>query len=420
MHHYLSLVDPDIAAARDAELRRQRSQIELIASENFTSLAVMEAQGSVLTNKYAEGYPGTRYYGGCQFVDIAEKLAIERAQRLFECSYVNVQPHSGAQANQEVFYALLNPGDTFLGMSLDSGGHLSHGAKVNLSGRWFNAIGYNVNPETGLINYDQVAYLAREYQPRLIIAGGSAYPRFIDFAWFRNLADEIGAYFMVDMAHFAGLVAGGVFPSPLPYAHVVTTTTHKTLRGPRGGMILAQTDQLAKRLNSAVFPGNQGGPLMHVIAAKAVAFKEALQDDFKQYAGQVVKNSKALAEILHNQGISLLSGGTDCHLILVDLRPLGISGKEASDTLEHAGITCNKNSIPLDPLPPLKTSGIRLGTPAMTTRGLKENEFQRIAEIIAEVLKALSKGDATLAIEEAKKQVKDLCDRFPLYPELDT
>ncbi|GAO98878.1 serine hydroxymethyltransferase [Caedimonas varicaedens] len=418
MNNYLATVDPEIAAAKTSELHRQRSQLELIASENFTSLAVMEAQGSVLTNKYAEGYPGARYYGGCEFVDIAERLAIERACQLFDCAYANVQPHSGAQANQEVFYALLNPGDTFLGMSLDSGGHLTHGSKVNLSGKWFEAVGYNVDPETGLIDYDQVAHLAREYHPKLIIAGASAYPRVIDFAWFRALADEIGAYFMVDMAHFAGLVAGRVFPSPLPYAHVVTTTTHKTLRGPRGGMILAQTDTLAKRLNSAVFPGNQGGPLMHVIAGKAVAFKEALQEDFKLYAQQIIKNAKTLGDVIQNEGISLVSGGTDCHLLLVDLRSLGISGKEASDTLEQAGITCNKNSIPFDPLPPMKTSGIRLGSPAMTTRGLKEQEFQLIGEMIVRVLKSLAEGNAAPVVTEVRQKVNRLCDQFPLYPEL--
>ena len=414
----LASVDQEIASVLTSELQRQRSQIELIASENFTSLAVMEAQGSVLTNKYAEGYPGARYYGGCSFVDIAETLAIERACELFKCAYANVQPHSGAQANQEVFFALMAPGDKFLGMSLDCGGHLSHGSKVNLSGKWFQAVGYHVHPDTGLIDYEEVARLAREHRPKLIIAGASAYPRVIDFAWFRTLADEVGAYFMVDMAHFAGLVAGGAFPSPLPHAHVVTTTTHKTLRGPRGGMILAQTDKLAKKFNSAVFPGNQGGPLMHVIAGKAVAFKEALQDDFKTYAHQIVKNAQALAETLLSQGIPLVAGGTDCHLLLLDLRPLALSGKETCQALEKAGITCNKNSVPFDPLPPQQTSGIRLGTPAMTTRGLKEKEFHLIGELIAQGLKALSQRKEEGVFKEISAQVQRLCEAFPLYPEL--
>lgn len=418
MNHSLASVDPEIASVQASELHRQRRQLELIASENFTSLAVMAAQGSVLTNKYAEGYPGARYYGGCECVDIAEKLAIERACQLFDCAYANVQPHSGAQANQAVFYALLKPGDTVLGMNLASGGHLTHGSKVNLSGKWFDAVGYDVDAKTGLIDDDQLFRLARKHKPRLIIAGASAYPRVIDYARFRSLADEVEAYFMVDMAHFAGLVAGGVFPDPLPYADVVTTTTHKTLRGPRGGMILAKTDTLAKKLDSAVFPGNQGGPLMHVIAAKAVAFKEALQDDFKLYAQQVIKNAKALGEVIQHHGIPLISGGTDCHLILVDLRSLGISGKDTCDTLEQAGLTCNKNSVPFDPSPPMKTSGIRLGSPALTTRGLKEEEFQLIGEMVVNLLKALAGGDASSVVNQVKQQVKSLCDQFPLYPEL--
>ena len=410
--------DPDIARIVQKELKRQQDQLELIASENFTSLAVMEAQGSVLTNKYAEGYPGARYYGGCEWVDQAERLAIERACTLFGCTYANVQPHSGTQANQAVFEALLQPGDPILGMSLNSGGHLTHGAKVNFSGQWFRAVGYDVHPETGLIDYDQVARLAEEHHPKLIIAGGSAYPRLIDYGRFKEIATSVGAYFMVDMAHFAGLVAGGVYPSPLPYADVVTTTTHKTLRGPRGGMILASSDRLAKKLNSAVFPGNQGGPLMHVIAAKAVAFQEALQEEFKLYAQNVVDNARILGEALQQAGLSLFSGGTNCHLVLVDLRPLTISGQEACTVLEQAGLTCNKNAIPFDPLPPSKTSGIRLGSPALTTRGLQGDHFKHIGQMIGRILYAASRGEGDTVIQDIQGQVKSLCDLFPLYPEL--
>ncbi len=412
---FLSHQDPQIAQICQDELTRQQDQLEMIASENFTSRAVMAAQGSTLTNKYAEGYPGARYYGGCHVVDQAEQLAIQRACQLFACDYANVQPHSGAQANQEVFYALLNPGDTILGMSLDSGGHLTHGSKVNFSGKWFNAIGYNVKEDTGLIDYDQVRELAHAHRPKLIIAGASAYPREIDYAFFQKVAQEVEAYFMVDMAHIAGLVAAGIMTSPLPYADVVTTTTHKTLRGPRGGMILAQTDVLAKKINSSVFPGNQGGPLMHVIAAKAVAFGEALQPDFKIYAQQVIKNAQSLGKILNDQGIHITTQGTDCHLLLVDLRSLGVSGKQASVALEEAGITCNKNSVPFDPAPPQETSGIRLGSPALTTRGMKETEFQQIGEMIVKVLKAPAEDKASEVIEDVKAQTQDLCRRFPLY-----
>lgn len=416
--HLLKQTDPEIATAIAHELERQQTQLELIASENFTSLAVMAAQGSVLTNKYAEGYSGRRYYGGCEFVDAAEDLAVARARELFNCEYVNVQPHAGAQANQAVFLALLNPGDTFLGMDLNSGGHLTHGSKVNMSGKWFNAVGYGVDPETGLINMEEVERLAYEYRPKMIVAGGSAYPRYIDFAAFRKIADSIGAYLWVDMAHFAGLVAGGNFPSPIPHAHVVTTTTHKTLRGPRGGMILAQTNELEKKLNSAVFPGNQGGPLMHVIAAKAVAFKEALTPAFKEYTRQVVENARVLGQVLVEEGLHIVTGGTDCHLILVDLRNFNINGAEACDALERAGITCNKNSIPNDPLPPMKTSGIRLGSPACTTRGMKTDEFKQIGEMVVRVLKAHSIGDSTAIEQQVREEVRQMCARFPLYPEL--
>ena len=412
MNSSLLYQDPQIAEICAQELRRQQNQLEMIASENFTSKAVMEAQGSALTNKYAEGYPGKRYYGGCEFVDQAEQLAIDRAKQLFQCPYVNVQPHSGSQANIEVFYALLNPGDTILGMSLDSGGHLTHGARVSFSGKWFNAIGYSVKPDTGLIDYDQVRELAHAHCPRLIIAGASAYPRQIDFQFFRDVAQEIGAYFMVDMAHIAGLVAGGALPSPLPYADVVTTTTHKTLRGPRGGMILAQTENLAKKLNSAVFPGNQGGPLMHVIAAKAVAFAEALRPEFKHYAQQIICNAQMLSATLQSHDIPIVTQGTDCHLVLVDLRSLGISGKFASETLEQAGITCNKNSVPFDQASPQETSGIRLGAPALTTRGLKESEFQQIGGKIARILTAASSKKSShrsleTQIQEVNDQVQD-------------
>lgn len=406
--------DPEIAAVLEQELRRQYCQLEMIASENFTSRAVLAAQGSALTNKYAEGYPGRRYYNGCEIVDIAESLAIERVCQLYDCAYANVQPHAGAQANQEVFLALLNPGDTFMGMSLDAGGHLTHGASVNLSGKWFNPVPYGVDKH-GFIDMDQVRDLARKHKPKMIIAGGSAYPRIIDFAEFRAIADEVGAYLMVDMAHFSGLVAGGVFPSPLPHAHVVTSTTHKTLRGPRGGMILSNDLDLAKKLNSAVFPGSQGGPLMHVIAAKAVAFKEALDPSFKGYCQRVIDNAHQFAKVLQEGGLHLATGGTDCHLVLVDLRPYGINGREASDALERAGITCNKNSVTRDPLPPAKTSGLRFGSPALTTRGMGMDEFKHIGELTLEVLKAVREGGDEATEKRVRAEVLDLCNRFPLY-----
>lgn len=417
----LAAADPDVLTAINHELNRQRKQIELIASENIVSRAVLEAQGSVFTNKYAEGYPGKRYYQGCAPSDEIETLAIDRAKKLFGSEFVNVQPHSGAQANGAVLLAVAKPGDTIMGLSLDAGGHLTHGAKAAMSGKWFNAVQYAVHPETQLIDYDQVRDLALKNKPRVIIAGGSAYPRHIDFAFFRKVADEVGATFMVDMAHFAGLVAGGVHPSPVPHAHITTTTTHKTLRGPRGGMILTDDPALAKKINSAVFPGMQGGPLMHVIAAKAVAFGEALQPSFKEYAAAVVENAKVLAARLKERGSDLVTGGTDTHLALVDLRPLGVTGRDADCALERAGITCNKNGIPFDPLPPVKTSGIRLGSPAATTRGFRKDEFLQVADMIADVLDALSrKGEnGDQAVEAAVRQrVEALCDRFPLYPEL--
>lgn len=410
--------DPSIAKMLQSELDRQRQTIELIASENFTSRAVLEAQGSVLTNKYAEGYPGRRYYGGCEYVDQAETLAIDRAKTLFNCCYANVQPHSGAQANEAVFLALLKPSDTFLGMSLDAGGHLTHGSKVSMSGKWFNAIGYGILESTGVIDYDQVKSLAKEHKPKLIIAGGSSYARTIDFKRFREIADSVGAYLMVDMAHFAGLVAGGVYPSPFPFAHVVTTTTHKTLRGPRGGMILSNDPDLAKKIDSAVFPGLQGGPLMHVIAAKAVAYGEALQDSFKTYAKQVVKNAHAMCERLKELGVHMVSGGTDSHLFLIDLRSLEVTGKDAQISLERAGITCNKNAIPSDPLGPQISSGIRIGTPAITTRGMKEKEAVLIATLIYKVLEGIKiNGESNNdAVEQAVlADVKNLCTQFPLY-----
>jgi glycine hydroxymethyltransferase len=410
--------DPEIAKAIDGELNRQRHEIELIASENIVSRAVLEAQGSVLTNKYAEGLPGKRYYGGCQFVDIAEQIAIDRAKKLFGCSFANVQPHSGASANAEVFMALMQPGDTFMGLNLAAGGHLTHGSPVNLSGRWFNPVPYGVRRDDHLIDMDEVERLAVRHKPKVIITGGSAYPRIIDFRRFREIADSVGAYLVVDMAHFAGLVAGGVHPSPLPYAHVVTTTTHKTLRGPRGGTILSNDEELAKKLNSAVFPGMQGGPLMHVIAAKAVAFGEALRPSFRIYAKNVIENAKALAETLKSSGLDIVSGGTDTHLMLVDLRKKGLTGKVAEAALERARITCNKNGIPFDPQKPTVTSGIRLGTPAGTTRGFGIGEFRQIGEMIAEVLEALSrnKADAAPAAEASvRDQVKRLADRFPIY-----
>lgn len=412
---FLKKVDSEIATVLEQELNRQQYQLEMIASENFTSRAVLAAQGSVLTNKYAEGYPGRRYYNGCEVVDIAEQLAIERACQLFDCSYANVQPHAGAQANLEVFMALLQPGDAFLGMRLDSGGHLTHGAKVNFSGKWFTAYGYGLREGDHRIDMDEVAELAQRHRPKLIIAGGSAYPREIDFEAFRKIADSIGAYFMVDMAHFAGLVAGKHFPNPLPHAHVVTTTTHKTLRGPRGGMILSNVEELGKKLNSAVFPGMQGGPLMHVIAGKAVAFKEALQPDFQGYARQIIQNARVLGEVLKEGGLQLVTGGTDCHLILVDLRPFGLTGEDAANALERAGITCNKNSVYRDPLPPQQTSGLRLGSPALTTRGMKEPEFTWIGKTILKVLESLRQGNNDALESQVRQEVRDLCQAFPLY-----
>jgi glycine hydroxymethyltransferase len=409
--------DPEIATAIDLEQKRQQFQIELIASENIVSRAVLEAQGSVLTNKYAEGYPGRRYYGGCEFVDVAETLAIERAKRLFGCGFANVQPHSGAQANQAVFVALLEPGDTILGMALAAGGHLTHGARPNLSGKWFDAIPYAVRADDCRIDFDEVESLARQYRPKLIIAGGSAYSRIIDFARFRAIADDVGAYLMVDMAHFAGLVAGGVYPSPLPHAHVVTTTTHKTLRGPRGGLILTDDAEIGKRINSAVFPALQGGPLMHVIAAKAVALHEALQPGFASYAKSVVENAKVLAATLVEAGLEIVSGGTDSHLMLVDLRPLGVNGRDAEISLERAGIACNKNGIPFDPQKPTVTSGIRLGSPAATTRGFGPDEFRIVGSYIVEVLRGLARRPADNGATEARvrENVRDLCARFPIY-----
>ncbi|WP_284178781.1 serine hydroxymethyltransferase [Rhabdaerophilum sp. SD176] len=414
----LADADPEIAKAVQLELGRQRDEIELIASENIVSRAVLEAQGSVLTNKYAEGYPGKRYYGGCQFVDIAEELAISRAKKLFGCDFANVQPNSGSQANQGVFMALMKPGDTFMGLNLAAGGHLTHGAPVNMSGKWFNVVSYNVHPETHLIDMEEVERLALEHKPRIIIAGGSAYSRHWDFENFRRIADLVGAYFMVDIAHFAGLVAGGAHPSPFPHAHVVTTTTHKTLRGPRGGMILTNDPDLAKKFNSAIFPGLQGGPLMHVIAAKAVAFHEALQPEFKTYAHQVVANAKALAEGLKTRGFAIVAGGTDNHLMLVDLRPKKVTGTMAEKALGRAHITCNKNGIPFDPEKPMVTSGIRLGTPAATSRGFGVAEFQQVAQLIGEVIDGLAKNgeEGNHAIEDSvKTRVHALTARFPIY-----
>jgi glycine hydroxymethyltransferase len=414
----LSESDPEIAGAIKLELSRQRDDIELIASENIVSRAVLEAQGSVLTNKYAEGLPGKRYYGGCQFVDIAERLAIERVCRLFGCSFANVQPHSGASANAEVFMALMQPGDTFMGLNLAAGGHLTHGSPVNLSGRWFKVVPYSVRRDDHLIDMDEVETLAKQHRPKVIVAGGSAYPRIIDFRRFREVADEVGAYLVVDMAHFAGLVAGGAHPSPLPHAHVVTTTTHKTLRGPRGGAILSNDEELAKKLNAAVFPGMQGGPLMHVIAAKAVAFGEALRPSFRLYAKNVVENAKALAETLKACGLDIVSGGTDTHLMLVDLRKKQLTGKVAEAALGRARITCNKNGIPFDPQKPTVTSGVRLGTPAGTTRGFGISEFRQIGDMIAEVLDALAKSGAeqdAQAEQRVAEKVKRLVSRFPIY-----
>ena len=417
----LSERDPEIFGAITKELGRQRDEIELIASENIVSAAVMEAQGSVMTNKYAEGYPGRRYYGGCQFVDIAEELAISRACELFGCGFANVQPNSGSQANQGVFNALLKPGDTILGMSLDAGGHLTHGAAPNQSGKWFNAIQYGVRKQDSLLDYDQVAALAAEHQPKLIIAGGSAIPRQIDFARMREIADSVGAWLLVDMAHFAGLVAAGEHPSPFPHAHVATTTTHKTLRGPRGGMILTNDEALAKKFNSAIFPGIQGGPLMHVIAAKAVAFGEALRPEFKGYIQKVISNAQALADQLHKGGLETVTHGTDTHVLLVDLRPKGVKGNATEKALGRAHITCNKNGVPFDPEKPTVTSGIRLGSPAGTTRGFEEPEFRQIGDWIIEVVDGLAaNGEEGNAEVEAKvkAEVAELCGRFPLYPNL--
>ena len=418
----LSEVDPEIFGSIRNELGRQRHEIELIASENIVSRAVLEAQGSIMTNKYAEGYPGKRYYGGCQFVDVAEELAIERAKKLFGCNFANVQPNSGSQMNQAVFLALLQPGDTFMGLDLNSGGHLTHGSPVNMSGKWFKVVSYGVRKDDHLLDMDEVARLARETKPKLILAGGTAYSRIWDWKRFREIADEVGAYLMVDMAHIAGLVAGGMHPSPLPHAHVVTTTTHKSLRGPRGGMILTNDEDIAKKVNSAVFPGLQGGPLMHVIAAKAVAFGEALKPEFKTYAENIVANSKALAESLKATGLDIVSGGTDNHLMLVDLRPKNATGKRAEAALGRANITCNKNGIPFDPEKPFVTSGVRLGTPAGTTRGFGTAEFREIGQLIAEVLdglKVANSDEGNAAVETAVKQkVVALTERFPLYPYL--
>ena len=414
----LAEADPEIFKAVELELGRQRKEIELIASENIVSRAVLEAQGSVLTNKYAEGYPGKRYYGGCQFVDIAENLAIERVTKLFGCGYANVQPNSGSQANQSVFLALLQPGDVFMGLDLAAGGHLTHGAPVNMSGKWFKPVSYGVSPQTGRIDMAEVKKLAHEHKPKLIIAGGSAYARHWDFAGFRAICDEIGAYLFVDMAHFAGLVAGGAHPSPFPHAHVVTSTTHKTLRGPRGGLVLTDDEAIAKKINSAIFPGLQGGPLMHVIAGKAVAFGEALRPEFKAYAQQVVDNAKALADTLLAGGLDLVTGGTDNHLMLVDLRPKKITGKAAETALGRAEITCNKNGVPFDPEKPWVTSGIRLGAPAATSRGFGAAEFKQVGALIVETLDGLAKnGDAGNAAVEAavRAKVEALTGRFPIY-----
>lgn len=410
--------DPLIKESIDSELGRQQHEIELIASENIVSAAVLEAQGSIMTNKYAEGYPGKRYYGGCEHVDTAESLAIERACKLYNCDYVNVQPHSGAQANQAVFLALIKPGDTFMGMDLAAGGHLTHGSPVNQSGKWFNAVTYGVDPATHLIDYDALEAQVLEHKPALIIAGGSAYPRQIDFARFRAVADKVGAWFMVDMAHFSGLVAAGEHPNPLDHAHVVTTTTHKTLRGPRGGMILSRDADLGKKFNSAVFPGLQGGPLMHVIAAKAVAFGEALRPSFKTYQQAVISNAKVLAATLSAGGLDMVSGGTDTHVTLVDLRPKGVTGKAAEAALGRAGITCNKNSIPFDPASPFVTSGVRLGTPAATTRGFGNAEFQQVGELILRVIDGLASNgeEGNAAVEKAvESEVRALTNRFPIY-----
>ena len=408
----LANVDPQVQAAIDQELSRQRNKLEMIASENIVSSAVMQAQGSVLTNKYAEGYPGKRYYGGCEYVDIVEQLAIDRAKELFGAGYANVQPHSGAQANTAVFFALLNPGDTILGMNLTDGGHLTHGSPVNISGKYFKIVPYGVNKETECIDYDEMERLAKEHKPKLIIGGASAYSRIIDFERMSQIAKSVGAYLMVDMAHIAGLVAAGLHPNPVPYADVVTTTTHKTLRGPRGGLILCRDAEFGKQFNKAIFPGIQGGPLMHIVAAKAVAFKEALSDEFKAYQQQVIKNAAVLADELTQKGFRIVSGGTDNHLMLVDLRSKNITGKEAQFLLDDIGITANRNTIPFEPLSPFVTSGIRLGTPALTTRGLKEDDIRQVADIIAKVIE---NRDNKEIISQAKAEVADICKRFPLY-----
>lgn len=416
----LSHADPEIFSGICRELQRQQDQIELIASENIVSKAVLQAQGSILTNKYAEGYPGKRYYQGCEFVDQIEQLAIDRAKQLFGCDFANVQPNSGSQANQGVYFALLQPGDTILGMSLASGGHLTHGAAPNQSGKWFNAVQYGVKQEDGLIDYEEVEKLALEHQPKMIVCGASAYPRVIDFARFRAIADKVGAILFADIAHYAGLVAGGSYPSPFPYAHVATTTTHKTLRGPRGGMIMTNDEAIAKKINSSIFPGIQGGPLEHVIAGKAVAFAEALRPAFKQYAQDIIANAKILAETLVAGGLAIVSGGTDSHIVLVDLRPKNLTGKVVDLALEHAGITCNKNAVPYDPAPPMVTSGVRLGTPAGTTRGFGAAEWKLIGELILEVVGGLVANgpEGNGAVEKAvRAKVKALCDRFPIYPE---
>jgi glycine hydroxymethyltransferase len=414
----MSETDPDVYQSIQREIDRQKYGIELIASENIVSRAVLEAQGSILTNKYAEGYPKKRYYGGCMFVDETEQLAIDRAKELFNCNFANVQPHSGSQANQAVMLALLSPGDTFMGMSLAAGGHLTHGARPNLSGKWFEAVGYGVREQDALIDYDEIYKEASIKKPKLIIAGGSAYPRIIDFTKFREICDEINAYLLVDMAHFSGLVAGGAYPSPFPYADIVTSTTHKVLRGPRGGLILTNNEEINKKINSAIFPGLQGGPMCHIIAAKAVAFKEALSDSFKDYANQVVKNSVILADTIQKRGFDIVSGGTETHLSLIDLRPKGLTGKLAEKSLENAGITCNKNGIPFDPESPFITSGIRLGTPAATSRGFKEEEFIKVGNLIGDVLDDLSinKEDNTITEKEVCKKVLELCNEFPIYP----
>lgn len=415
----LKTADADIFAAIEKELDRQQNQIELIASENIVSRAVLQAQGSILTNKYAEGYPGKRYYGGCEFVDIVERIAIERLCKLFGAKFANVQPNSGSQANQGAMMALIQPGDTILGMSLASGGHLTHGAAPNQSGKWFKAVQYGVRKEDALIDYDEVAVLAREHKPKLIIAGASAYPRQIDFAKFRAIADEVGAYLMVDMAHYAGLIAAGLYPSPVPHAHIVTSTTHKTLRGPRGGIILTNDEEIIKKVNSAIFPGMQGGPLEHVIAAKAVAFGEALLPSFKQYAKAVLDNAQTLAATLKKGGLDIVSGGTDSHIVLVDLRPKGLTGKDAELSLEHARMTCNKNAIPFDPAKPMVTSGVRVGSPAATTRGFGSAEFELVGQYMVEVLDGLAKNgvDGNAGVEKSvAERVLKLCQQFPIYP----